>query len=94
MVRGSIDRAHRKIRRCDQLYARPGRDLWWSGGEIQRDNIAVIEVMAGRLEREHWKPLRERLKRQLSQEEVFRLLVLRCSGKKNMPRAQQRIGRN
>jgi hypothetical protein len=46
----------------------PGRGLWWSGGEIQRDNIAVIEVMAGRLEPEHWKRLRERLKRQLSQE--------------------------
>jgi hypothetical protein len=69
------------------LCAPPGRGLWWSGGEIQRDNIAAIEVMAGRLEPEYWKRLRERLK-QLSQEEVFRLLVLRYSGKKIMPRAR------
>jgi hypothetical protein len=61
----------------------PGRGLWWSGGEIQRDNIAVIEVMAGRLQPEYWRRLRERLKRQLSQEEVFRLLVLRYSGKRS-----------
>jgi hypothetical protein len=27
-----------------------GQGLWRSGGETQRDNIAVIEVMAGQLE--------------------------------------------
>ena len=25
--------------------ARPGRGLWDSGGDVERDNIAVIEVM-------------------------------------------------
>lgn len=33
----------------------PGQGLWRSGGETQRDNIAVIEVMAGQLEPEYWK---------------------------------------
>jgi hypothetical protein len=36
----------------------------------RRDNIAVIEVMAGQLEPEYWKRLRERLERELSQDEV------------------------
>lgn len=48
----------------------PGQGLWSSGGETQRDNIAVIEVMADQLEPEYWKGLRERLERELSQEEV------------------------
>ena len=48
----------------------PGLGLWRSDGETQRDNIAVIEVMAGQLEPEYWKRLRERLERELSQDEV------------------------
>lgn len=48
----------------------PGMGLWRSGGETQRDNIAIIEVMAGELDLEYWKRLRERLERELSQEEV------------------------
>jgi hypothetical protein len=48
----------------------PGLGLWRSGDETQRDNIAVIEVMAGQLEPEYWKRLRERLERELSQDEV------------------------
>jgi hypothetical protein len=47
-----------------------GQGLWRSGGEIQRDNIAVIEVMADQLEPQYWKGLRERLERELSQDEV------------------------
>ena len=48
----------------------PGQGLWRSGGETQCDNIAVIEVMARQLELEYWKRLRERLERELSQEEL------------------------
>ena len=48
----------------------PGQGLWTSGGETLRDNIAVIEVMACQLGPEYWKRLRERLERELSQEEV------------------------
>ena len=48
----------------------PGLGLWRSDGETQRDNIAVIEVMAGQLEPEYWTRLRERVERELSQEEI------------------------
>jgi hypothetical protein len=48
----------------------PGEGLWHSGGETQRDNIAVIEVMVNRLEPEFWKALRARFERELSQQEV------------------------
>jgi hypothetical protein len=48
----------------------PGLGLWRNGDETQRDNIAVIEVMAGQLDLEYWKRLRERLERELSQQEV------------------------
>ena len=70
MVRGSIDRAHREVRRCDQLYPRPRPRSLEERWRDRRDNIAVIEVMAGQLEPEYWKRLRERLERELSQDEV------------------------
>jgi hypothetical protein len=48
----------------------PGHGLWRSAGETQRDNIAVVEVMAGRLDVAFWRALRTRLERELSQEEI------------------------
>jgi hypothetical protein len=48
----------------------PGQGLWRSGRTIERDNIAVVEVMAAKLAPEFWRPLRERLERELSQEEI------------------------
>ena len=48
----------------------PGQGLWRSDGTTERDTIAVIEVMAAKLAPEFWRSLRERLKRELSQEEV------------------------
>jgi hypothetical protein len=48
----------------------PGHGLWRNGGETQRDNIAVIEVMADQLATEYWKGLRERLERELAQKEI------------------------
>jgi hypothetical protein len=48
----------------------PGQGLWRSGNETERDNIAVVEVMAARLAPEYWRSLRERLERELSQEEI------------------------
>jgi hypothetical protein len=44
--------------------------LWESGGGVERDNIAVIEVMAEELNRLFWRSLRERLESELSQEEI------------------------
>jgi hypothetical protein len=48
----------------------PGQGLWDSGGEVERDNIAVIEVMVENLDPEFWRSLRGRLERELSQEEI------------------------
>jgi len=48
----------------------PGQGLWRSGGTTEQDNIAVIEVMAAKLAPEFWRCLRERLQRELSQEET------------------------
>jgi hypothetical protein len=48
----------------------PGQGLWSSGGETERDNIAVIEVMTDRLVSEFWRSLRERLEAELRQEEI------------------------
>ena len=48
----------------------PGRGLWAIGGDVERDNIAVIEVMTDELDRPYWKALRLKLERELSQEEI------------------------
>jgi len=48
----------------------PGQGLWRSGGETERDSIAVIEIMTDQLEPNYWRELRERLERELSQEEI------------------------
>lgn len=49
----------------------PGQGLWRSGGEVERDNIAVIEVMANGLDRAFWQSVRKRLERELSQNEII-----------------------
>jgi hypothetical protein len=49
----------------------PGQGLWRNGGEVERDNIAVIEVMTTELDRPFWQSLRKRLERELSQEEII-----------------------
>jgi hypothetical protein len=48
----------------------PGHGLWQSGGGTEKDSIAVVEVMAERLDLSYWQSLRERLERELSQEEI------------------------
>jgi hypothetical protein len=48
----------------------PGEGLWQSRGEKERDSIAVIEVMAAELDRAYWHSLRERLERELIQNEI------------------------
>jgi hypothetical protein len=48
----------------------PGQGLWDSGGDIERDNIAVIEVMTDELDLPYWKALRQKLERELAQEEI------------------------
>jgi hypothetical protein len=48
----------------------PAEGLWQSGGETERDSIAVIEIMADNLEDAFWRSLRERLERELGQDEI------------------------
>ena len=48
----------------------PGHGLWRDGGQIERDIIAVVEVMAEEFAQEYWRKLRERLEGELSQERI------------------------
>ena len=48
----------------------PGQGLWQSGGATEKDSVAVVEVMVERLDRAFWRSLRERLERELSQDEI------------------------
>jgi hypothetical protein len=54
----------------------PGEGLWNSGEGIETDDIIVIEVMAETLDREFWSNLRQRLERELDQQEI----VIRAQG--------------
>jgi hypothetical protein len=70
MVRSHSEGADGKIRRRDQFSASPGQGLWRSGGTTEKDNIAVIEVMADELDQAFWRSLRRRLQEELSQDEI------------------------
>jgi hypothetical protein len=48
----------------------PGQGLWDSGGDVERDNIGVIEVMTHELDHPFWQAFREKLERELSHEEI------------------------
>ena len=48
----------------------PGQGLWQSGGTTEKDRIAVVEVMVEHLDHTFWRSQRERLERELSQEEI------------------------
>ena len=48
----------------------PGEGLWQNSGEKEQDSIAVIEVMADEIDRAYWRSLRERLERELMQNEI------------------------
>ena len=49
----------------------PGEGLWKRGADTERDSIAVVEVMVHRLDPNFWQLLRERLERELSQDEII-----------------------
>ena len=40
------------------------------GGDVERDNIAVIEVMTDEIDLPFWQAFRRKLERELSQEEI------------------------
>jgi hypothetical protein len=48
----------------------PGQGLWRDGSGTEHDTIAVVEVMANKLTRNYWRLLRERLERELLQDEI------------------------
>jgi hypothetical protein len=48
----------------------PGEGLWQNGAGKERDSIAVIEVMAGDLDKAYWHSLRKRLECELMQKEI------------------------
>ena len=48
----------------------PGKGLWQTGGKVEQDNIAVIEVMTAKIDPVYWAKLRERLERELAQDEI------------------------
>jgi hypothetical protein len=47
-----------------------GRGLWHDGRQTEHDTVVVIEIMTERLARDYWRSLRERLERELVQEEI------------------------
>ena len=51
----------------------PAEGLWKDGdkGEVERDDIVVIEVMAEDLDRGWWTQFRERLETELEQDEIL-----------------------
>lgn len=48
----------------------PGQGLWQGGRGTEKDSIAVVEVMVDRLDPAFWRLLRERVERELSQDEI------------------------
>jgi len=48
----------------------PGEGLWRGDGGTERDAIAVVEVMTERLRPAFWRTMRERLEKELAQEEI------------------------
>ena len=48
----------------------PGQGLWNSGGDVERDNIAVIEVMTDEIDPPFWEAFRRKLERELAQQEI------------------------
>ena len=48
----------------------PGEGLWDSGGDVEREIIAVIEVMTNEIDHPFWQALRRKLEHELSQDEI------------------------
>jgi hypothetical protein len=47
-----------------------GQGLWQNGGGTEQDSIAVVEVMVESIDTALWQSLRERLERELAQDEI------------------------
>ena len=49
----------------------PAKGVWTSGGEQQKDDIVVVEVMTETLDEAWWQELRTRLEKLLQQEHLL-----------------------
>lgn len=49
----------------------PAQGLWEEDGEVERDEVVTVEVLADELERAWWARLRERLERDFGQDEIL-----------------------
>lgn len=49
----------------------PGQGHWDSGTEIEKDSVALIEVMTEELDEGYWDKLKTRLEKELSQSEIM-----------------------
>ena len=67
---GFVEELAEKFGGATSFLRASGQGLWLSGGETEEDSIAVVEVMVEHLDRTFWRSLRERLERELAQEEI------------------------
>lgn len=67
---GFVEELTEKFGGATSFLRASGQGLWQSGGETEEDSIAVVEVMVEHLDRTFWWSLRERLERELAQEEI------------------------
>ena len=49
----------------------PGDGLWKDKGHIDRDEVAIVEVMARSVDRRWWRTLRKTLEAALEEEEIL-----------------------
>lgn len=55
----------------------PAAGLWKDGGEVEKDDVVMVEVMARHLDLEWWRLYREELERRFRQDEIV-VRVIRC----------------
>ena len=53
------------------FFRQPDTGLWDRGGEVERDAIAIIEVMVASIDEAYWQSLRKRVEHDLGQEEII-----------------------
>ena len=55
----------------------PAKGLWKEAGDVQRDDIVIVEVMVEELDDAWWHERRDRLQRQFAQEQIL-IRATRC----------------
>ena len=55
----------------------PAEGLWKDAGDVQRDDIVIVEVMVEELDELWWRERRNRLQRQFAQEQIL-VRATRC----------------